>query len=234
MMRQVKDNEPTVSQEDIEAKAYFDPPDGARDWIEIGRRRLKYQMNKFIERAARETQGKWKIAFPMDTESVFFLLGMVGYRANRKSFDYCIRHGHMKLPPKDDGRLAWGVENAIDFGMQLERLRYWSPGCHESKKTVWELQAEVEADRPFYELARDQEYQKLDADGVLGRMSETKDRDYRQAMYADVIARLWRRGIRADATAVALLEQMVDEDDAAQRKALATVIRKHIQRLELE
>ena len=90
MTKQRKDNEPTVSPEDIEAGAYF--PE-AKDWIEIGRRRLKYQTAKYIQTIYERSSGRYKFTFPLDTDQAFLMVGGLGYRAKRKDFDYCIVTG---------------------------------------------------------------------------------------------------------------------------------------------
>ena len=66
----------------------------------------------------------------------------LGYDATRKDLDSFIRHAHMELPAEEGGRPAWGIENVADYAMQLEKMRSWLPGSHNSKKTVWGLQAE--------------------------------------------------------------------------------------------
>lgn len=228
MSKRNKDVE-TVSQEDIEAKAYFDPPDGAGSWLEIGRRRLRYQIGKYVDFIFEESNHRFKFTFPLSTEDTFLMLGGLGYSATRRNFDYFVRHGHMELPKKAEGRLAWDIENVIDFGMQLEKMRYWLPGRHVEKKTVWELQAESDNVLLGVKVANDAEFQTLDADDVLDRIAATKDRKTRAAMGGYYPIRLFERGIRMDEVAQALLSQLVDEDDAAQRKALVKAIQKHFE-----
>lgn len=157
------------------------------------------------------------------------MLGGLGYHATRKNLDYFIRHGHMELPAKEGGRLAWGIENVIDYAMQLEKMRYWLPGSHNSKKTVWELQAESDNTLLGVKVANDAEFQALDADGILDRIAATKDAKVRGAMSAYYPIRLYQRGIRMDEVAEALLNQLIDEDEAAQRKALVKAIQKHFE-----
>ncbi len=225
MTKQMKNDDLTVSQEDIEAGAYF--PE-AKGWLDIGRRRMRYQIGKYIDAIYERSGRRFKFTFPLDTEHAFRMLGGLGYTATRKHLDYFIRHGLMKLPGKDGGRLAWGVENVIDFGMQLERMRYWLPGRHNEKKTVWELQAEAEITLLAAKVASDAEVQALDAEGLVERIAESKDRAYRAELAGYVPIRLYERGERSDEITEELLDQLIDEDNRTQRKALAKAIQKHL------
>jgi len=224
-----KQDKPTVNQEDLEAGAYFGGPGGAKDWLEIGRRRMRQQIDRYVEAIRRRSGGRYGYTFPLDTERAFRMLTGLGYDANRKHYDYCIRHGHMEAPAKAGNRLLWSVENIIDFAMQLERMRYWLPGRHDEKKTVWELQAEVEATGKRWDL--DDKVRKLvnglDGDAAMDRLAETEDADLRVAMSDYLAITLYQQGQTMDEVAEALLEQLIEEPDAAQRKALVTAMKKH-------
>ena len=67
-------DKPTVSPEDLEAGAYFGGPGGASDWIEIGRRRMRHQIERHIEAILRRSGGRYKYAFPLSTEAAFRML----------------------------------------------------------------------------------------------------------------------------------------------------------------
>ncbi|MCL6547160.1 MAG: hypothetical protein K6T61_18255, partial [Bryobacteraceae bacterium] len=67
-----------VSEEDIAAKAYFGGPDGAKDWLEIGRRRLSYQIDRYIDAIRECSEGRFVFRFPLDTEDAFLLLHGLG------------------------------------------------------------------------------------------------------------------------------------------------------------
>jgi len=222
-------DKPTVSPEDLEAGAYFGGPGGAKDWIEIGRRRMRHQIDRHIEAIRQRSGGRYKYAFPLSTEGAFRMLAGLGYEASRKHYDYCIRHGHMEAPAKEGKRLLWNVENIIDFAMQLERMRYWLPGRHDEKKTAWERQAEVEATGKRWDLddkAR-QMVEGLDADAVTDLLAETEDDTLRAAMSDYLAIRLYQQGQAMDAVTEVLLEQLIEESDSAQRKALAKAMKKH-------
>ena len=222
-------DKPTVSREDLEAGAYFGGPGGASDWIEIGRRRMRHQIERHIEAILHRSGGRYKYAFPLSTERAFRMLAGLGYDADRKHYDYCIRHGHMEAPTKEGNRLLWNVDDVINFAMQLERMRYWLPGRHDEKKTVWELQAEVEATGKQWALdaqAR-QLVDGLDADAVMDLLAETADDALRATMSDYLAIRLYERGQAMDEVSEALLTQIVEDIDIAQRKALVTAMRKH-------
>ncbi len=227
---------PTVGREDLEAGAYFGGPGGARDWLEIGRRRMRHQIERYVEAIRRRSGGRYEYAFPLETEAAFRMLAGLGYRATRKHFDYCIRHGHMDMPDKEGNRLVWEVQRVIDFGMQLERMRYWLPGRHDEKKTVWELQAEVDAAGRRWDL--DERARRLldglDADATMDRLAETREGPLRAAMADYLPIRLYERGQVMDEVAEALLEQLVDESRRAQRKALVTAMRTHFEKRDKE
>ena len=220
---------PTVSPEDLEAGAQVAGPGGASDWIEIGRRRMRHQIERYVEAIRQRSGGRYEHVWPLDTEGAFRMLAGLGYQANRKHYDYCIRHGHMEAPAKEGNRLLWNVDDVIDFGMQLERMRYWLPGRHDEKKTVFELQAEAEATGKRWALdaqAR-QLVDGLDADAVMDLLAETEDDALRAAMSDYLAIRLYERGQAMDEVSEALLAQIVEDTDAAQRKTLVTAMRKH-------
>ena len=222
-------DKPTVSPEDLEAGAYFGGPGGASDWIEIGRRRMRHQIERYVEAIRQRSGGRYEHVWPLDTEGAFRMLAGLGYQANRKHYDYCIRHGHMEAPAKEGNRLLWNVDDVIDFGMQLERMRYWLPGRHDEKKTIWERQAEVEATGKRWDLddkAR-QMVEGLDADAVMDLLAETEDDALRAATSDYLAIALYQRGQAMDEVSEALLAQIVEDTDAAQRKALVTAMRKH-------
>jgi len=67
----------------------------------------------------------------------------------------------------------------------------------------------------------------LDADAAMDRLAETEDTDLRAAMSDYLAIRLYQQGQMMDEVAEALLEQLIEESDAAQRKALVTAMKKH-------
>lgn len=224
-----------VSDEDVAAKAYFGQPDGARDWLEIGRRRLSYQIDRYIEAIRERSEGRFVFRFPLDTDDAFLMLNGLGYRATRKEFDYCVRHDHIK-PPKSEGRrLQWTKENLIDFAMQLERMRYWLAGRHDEKKTVWELQHEAEvASIPY-----DRELQsRIDASTpkeLLDLMVETDGkhaREVRAHISGYFHIKQWERGRPLDATAWELLRQLIDETSKKGRDAVAITLCRRLEKEE--
>ena len=91
------------------------------------------------------------------------------------------------------------------------------------------MQAEVEASGKRWALdakAR-QLVDGLDADAVMDLLAETND-DALRAVMSDYLAiRLYERGKAMDEVAEALLAQIVEDTDPAQRKALVTAMRKH-------
>jgi len=206
-----------VSAEDVAAGAYFP---AAKDWLDIGRRRLRYQIDRYSAYVTEKSGGRYRVTFPLNTEAAFMLLSGLGYRATRKHFDYCIRHNHMELPPKQDGRLAWGIENVIDFGMQLERLRYWVPGRHDEKKTVWERQYESDSSTIALIVANDPKFQSLDVAGILKAIIATESRDVRAAMSDYLPIRLFEVGAALNELGESLLRDLVDATDSNSRRNL--------------
>ena len=138
----------------------------AVNWIDVGRRQIRRRIEVYVNRIHGESRKRF--AFPVDTTTAMSITVGLGYRASRSCFDYFIRHGQMQPPPKDGKHLAWSIENVVGFALQLERLRCWRSGCHDTKKTVWELQAELELQDAAYDTARDSEVQAPDADEMLG------------------------------------------------------------------
>ena len=202
---------------------------GARDWMEVERRRVRGRIERYVEAVGRRSGRRYEYTFPRASEAAFRMLAGLGYDANRKHYDYCIRHGLMDTPAKECNRLLWKVESIIDFAMQLERMRYWLPGRHDEKKTAWELQAEVEATGKRWDLdtkAR-RMVDGLDADAAMNLLAETEDGDLRIAMSDYVAITLCQYGLAMDEVSEALLEQIVEESDAAQRRALVAAMRKH-------
>ena len=154
-----------VNRENIETGAHF--PE-AEDWLDIGRKRIRYRLAR-IEKRLLDQFGK-RVTYPIETEDCFYLMGSLGYRAERKSFDYCIRHGYMESPSKEGRRLLWNCEDGLAYAMQLERMRYWLPGRHDGKKTVWELHEEQQRMALAYEAELLAKTSKLDADGLIDLM----------------------------------------------------------------
>jgi hypothetical protein len=220
-------NDLSVDDEDVEAGAYF--PE-ARDWLEIGRRRVRHQIDRVAKRL--KTHGK-TLTFPLETSEAWYVIRALGYRADRKSFDYCVRHGHLKPPAKEGNRLLWTFENVVDFAMQLERMRYWTVGRHQHKKTVWELQVESDL-RVFFELAGaegiDRDIMQFGADNLLDWMMYCEHMETR-AYLGDLYAlRRWEENRRLDATDEELLKQLIEEVDSDARKAVATTIRRRAEK----
>lgn len=216
----------TVSEEDLEAGAYFPK---AKDWLDIGRRRLRYQLKRL---EVRLRQFGKRLTYPLDTNEAWYVLRALGYKADRKSFDYCVRHARLETPAKEGNRLLWTVDSVIDFGMQLERMRYWQIGRHDHKKTVWELQAEWDQRAPAYDDDLSRQIDTLDADGLLDLMVETKKNG--SAVRAHVAGyyhiRRWEQNRPLDETDEQLIQQLIEEEDASARKAVATTIRRRAEK----
>lgn len=212
-----------VTDEDVEAEAYFPK---AKDWLDIGRRRLRWQLKRLEDRLLKEF-GK-RLSYPLETEEAWYMVRALGYRAERKNLDYCLRHEHMAAPKRDGKRFLWTRENVIEYAMQLERLRYWVVGRHDEKKTVWELQAEWDQMAPAYDADLNRIIDSLDAEGLLELMVTTaNDAQFVRRHIADYYhLRRWQRGERLDATDEELLSQLVEEEDAEARKAVATTIQR--------
>lgn len=224
-----------IGPEDIEAKAYFGPPDGANDWIEIGRRRLRHQIDRYIAAIFERSGGRYEFKFPLETEQAFRMLAGLGYRATRKDFDYCVRHGHMKAPASEGRRLQWTKENLIDFAMQLERMRYWLPGRHNHKKTCWELQHEAEVASIPCDDKLQAQIDALAPEGLLDLMVTTEGkhaRAVRAHMGSYYSMKEFERGCQLDEVAQELLSQLVDEESEDGRKAVATTLRRRLEKEE--
>ncbi len=67
----------------------------------------------------------------------------------------------------------------------------------------------------------------LDADAVMELLAETDDDALRAATSDYLAIALYQRGQSMDDVAEALLGQLVEDTDIAQRKALVTAMRKH-------
>lgn len=221
-------NRPDLTAEDIEAGAYF--PE-AQDWLEIGRRRIRHRLGR-IERRLVDEFGK-RVVYPVETEDCFYLMESLGYRAERKSFDYCIRHGHMDSPAKEGRRLLWDREDVVAYAMQLERMRYWLPGRYEEKKTVWELHDESQQRAPAYDAELQARIDALDADGLLDLMVEgdgPNAHNVRAHIAGYFAIRMWERDQQLDAVGEELLRQVAEEDDSDARKAAAVTLRRRLAR----
>ncbi|HUU97568.1 MAG TPA: hypothetical protein VM487_17675 [Phycisphaerae bacterium] len=188
----------------------------AADWIDAGRREIRRQIKEYIERVCQQPGRRLQYSFPMETRLAMTIVAGLGYDAERRHMDYFIRHGRMQLPPKNGKRLAWDIENVIDLAMQLERMRYWRPGCHDEKKTCWELQAEFELHDVACDTANGHEVQELDIDEMLGTVIDASSVEL-HAEAADSCAA--QRG-ETDAVVEALLNQAIDEPSASRRKTL--------------
>jgi hypothetical protein len=216
----------TASADDLDAGAYFPK---AKDWLDIGRRRLKHRLAK-LEGRLREEYGK-RISYPIETEAAFYLLSGLGYRASRKNFDYCIRQGRLESPPREGRRLVWSRKHIIEFGMQLERLRYWLAGRHDEKKTCWELQEEWDQMSPAYDADLQDRIDSLDADGLLDLMVETSGknaRNVRAHISGYYTIRMWEQDEPLDAVTNELLQQLVEEGNADARRAVATTLNRRM------
>jgi hypothetical protein len=226
-----------IRPEDLEAKAYFGPPDGAKDWLEIGRRRLSYQIDRYIVAIRERSQGRFVFRFPLDTEDAFLMLNGLGYRASRKEFDYCVRHGHIE-PPKSEGRrLRWSKANLIDFAMQLERMRYWLPGRHNDKKTVWELQHEAEVARIPYDGDLQGRIDASAPEELLDLIVEADGkhaREIRAHISGYFHIKQWESGRPLDATTWELLRQLIEDDSKPGREAVATTLRRRLEKEDAE
>ncbi len=220
-----------VSDQDIAAKAYFGPPEGAKNWLEIGRRRLSYQIDRYIEAIRERSEGRFIFRFPLETENAFLMLNGLGYRASRKEFDYCVRHEHIEPPKSEERRLLWSRENVIDFAMQLERMRYWQYGRHDEKKTVWELQHEAE----IVAIPYDDELQaRIDAstvDELIDLIVNTDGkhaREVRGHIYGYLHIKRWEMGRRLNAVDQELVQQLINESTKEGRKAIAFTLRRRL------
>ncbi len=185
-----------IPPEDLPAKAYFGLPDGAKDWLDISRRRLRYYINRYID-AIRERSQRLVFQFPLDTEDAFLMLGGLGHRAARKEFDYCVRHGHIDPPRSKGRRPRWSKANWIEFAMQLQRMQYWLPGRHNDKKTVWELRHEAEAARIPYDGELLSRIDAASPDELLDLMVETGSQHAREAEPTSAVTSTSSSGIAA-------------------------------------
>jgi len=189
----------------------------AVDWIDAGRQEIRRRIEAHVSCARGNSANRY--AFPVHTGAAMNLARSLGYDASRSYLDYFIRHGRMQLPPKNGRFLAWGIENVIDFAMQLERMRYWRIGHHDRKKTAWELESERRLDDVDYATADDHEVQEVDIDGMLDTVIDPGSVE-RCAEPANSFA---DRFDTSDAAVEALLGQTIEEPPTSQRKALGVV-----------
>jgi len=188
-------------------------PDAA-NWVDAGRQEIRRQIEAYVNRVHGKSEKRY--AFPVNTATAMSMVVVLGYEASRSYFDYFIRHGRMQLPPKKGRFLAWRIGNVIDFAMQLERMRYWKGGCHDEKKTVWELQADFELHDVVCDTANGHEVQELDIDEMLGTVIHASSVELHAEAADSCAAQLGE----TDAVVEALLNQAIDEPSASQRKAL--------------
>ena len=190
---------------------------GAIDWIDAGRQEIRRQIEEYIDRVREQSGKRLRYAFPLETSCVMDILTGLGYAAGRDCLDYAVRHSRMQLPPKNGRFLAWGIENIVDLGMQLERRRRWKVGFRDEQKSYWELEVELELSDVHYDTAQDSGGEQApDADQMLDVAIDPGSIDERAETgnsFADQLR-------EADAVVDALLNQTVDEPSSSHRKAL--------------
>jgi len=193
----------------------------ARDWIDAGRMMHRRQIEEHIERVNAQADARCRLAFPMGTASAMAIVCDLGFDATRGHFDYFIRHSRMQLPPKNGRLLSWGIENVIDFAMQLQRMRYWRHGRHDQRKTFWELQNEYGPHNMICTIPDGTEVQDMDADQALDVMIDAGSVQCRAAT-ADALAEELEA---ADAFAEILLDRIMEEPSPS---ALEPAVGKHV------
>ena len=196
----------------------------------LGGRKVSGYVSEFREDLRAKLQSVIPRLFPnhhggeFRTAQAFELLGALGYRANRKTLDYCIlrRCGSgYRRPPLVDSRLAWGIDNIVDFGAELESLRYWLPGQHEGKKTAFEKDAEAER---LAAALRDWDARlEMTPSKLLALMVNCSDGDKRNGVFVALSAR--HPAVNTNAELHELCSRIVNEEHRSIRNATANVIR---------
>jgi len=189
------------------------------DWIDAGRQDIRRQIEKHIDRIHEKPGRRPRYTFPVETSAAMTIVAALGYDASRSYFDYFVRRRLMPLPPKNGKRLAWSITHVIEFALLLERLRHWKPGCHDEKKTCWQLQDELELHDVVY-TADELEVQALDADQMLDIVIDASSVERRAEMDGSFADRLET----SDDAVEALLGESIEAPSTSQRKAFGVVL----------
>jgi len=84
-----------------------------------------------------------RVELPCGTHDAFVMLRLLGYCPTRRRVDKALERGEFKIE-SPTGRWRWNIDDIVDYGMLLERLRAWAPGMHQAKKTCFEIAADAE------------------------------------------------------------------------------------------
>jgi len=96
--------------------------------------------NRVLLREAQRAAGIC-LEWPVDTRTVFAVLGIMGYRADRSALDHCLGRNYFPRPSKHGGEFQWREADLIAFADALESLRRWQSmhPCHRHKLSPDEL-----------------------------------------------------------------------------------------------
>ena len=191
----------------------------AVDWIDAGGREIRRQIEEYADRAGEKSGQPSRYTFPVKTSVALEVLIALGYDATRSYLDYLVRYRWMRPPPRRGRRLMWSIAHITQFGLLLERLRHWRAGCHDEKKTVWELQAEWELQEVVY-TADDHEVQEVDIDEMFGAVIDPGSIERRAEPANSSADRL----DTSDAAVEALLGESIEEPSTSQHKAFGVAL----------
>ncbi len=106
---------------------------------------IRGETAKRLIRGAQKTAGV-KLTWPADTQTVFSLCRLAGYRVDRAWLSYILRKGYIKFPAKQGGQMLWQLDDVVRLIDTAEAQRRWLDchPVHASKYMPHELQAAQE------------------------------------------------------------------------------------------
>jgi len=185
------------------------------------RKSFRADAEKRVDALVKRLGWTWPLR-PQDAYSIGQRLGYaIGVdRARRVNVEYCIKRGDVARPTNHDadGQVLWTKAALLDLLLALEKYRKWLFGFHVGKKTWAELDAEVgKLDRAADRV--DGRWFNSDPKQLLTELAGLDDAGEREDCYEFLVAKA--PYIEDVPELDALIQIVLDEQDAAVRKAIA-------------